>query len=64
MQHLIIGALEIAGACLAIAIAAILLVVFRPAARRRRRRKRHSRRPKIDLFATPRTSDENPEASA
>jgi hypothetical protein len=43
--------LAILTACLLIAAAAGLLILFRPAARRRRRHKRHSRRPKIDLFA-------------
>lgn len=49
MQDMIIGGLVVVGTCLAIAVAAVLLIVFRPSARRRR--KRHSRRPKIDLFA-------------
>jgi hypothetical protein len=51
MQHAIIGALEIIGACLVIALVAVTLVIFRPTARRRRRRKRHSQRTRIDLFA-------------
>jgi Flp pilus assembly protein TadB len=53
MKHLIIGALETIGACLLIAIGAVVLVLFSPAARRRRRRRRHSKRTKIDLFAAP-----------
>lgn len=53
MQHLY-SALAIIGVSLAIALAAITLVVFRPSARRRRRHKRRSHRPKIDLFAQPR----------
>ena len=58
IQHLIIGALEIIGACLLIALVAVALVIFRPAARRRRRHRRHSKRHKIDLFAP--TRDETP----
>ncbi|MEA3063968.1 MAG: hypothetical protein QOJ27_403 [Sphingomonadales bacterium] len=51
MQDVIIDALRIIGVCVAIAIVAVTLVVFRPTARRRRRRKRHSQRQRIDLFA-------------
>jgi hypothetical protein len=51
MKHLVIGALEVIGACLLIAVAAALLVLFHPASRRRRRKRRHSKRMKIDLFA-------------
>ena len=54
MQDTIIGALAIFGAGLAIALAAVALIVFRPSARRRRRHRRHTRRPRIDLFAPPR----------
>jgi hypothetical protein len=53
MQHMIISALAIVGTCLLIAIATVALFVFRPKARRRRHR-RHSKRPRIDLFAAPR----------
>jgi hypothetical protein len=62
MKHVIIGALQIIGACLLIAIVAVTLVVFRPTARRRRRRRRHTRQPKIDLFAPP--SSDSPETDA
>ena len=51
MQDIMTDTLAILLACLVIAALAILLVIFRPAARRRRRHKRHSRRPRIDLFA-------------
>lgn len=54
MQDLVINALVIVGTCLFIALAAVALFVFRPKARRRRRHKRHSKRPRIDLFAPPR----------
>ena len=55
MQDMVIGPLAIVGACLLVAIVAVVLVVFRPTARRRRRHKRRSERPRIDLFAPPRT---------
>ena len=51
MEHMIISALEIAGTCLIIALATVAIFVFRPKARRRRRHRRHSKRPRIDLFA-------------
>lgn len=51
MQDMIIGALAIIGTCLVIALATVAIYVFRPGARRRRRKRRHSRRPRIDLFA-------------
>jgi amino acid transporter len=54
MQHIIISVLTIVGTCLVIALAAVALFVFRPKARRRRRHRRHSKRPRIDLFAPPR----------
>jgi hypothetical protein len=54
MQHMIISGLEIIGTCLAIALTAIALIVFGPKARRRRRHRRHTKRPRIDLFAQPR----------
>ena len=54
MQDAIIIALAIVGTCLVIALAAVALFVFRPNARRRRRHRRHSKRPRIDLFAPPR----------
>lgn len=57
MQHAIIGALEIIGVCLLIAVAAIILVLLRPAARRRRRRRRHAQRQRIDLFSPPSNGD-------
>ena len=50
MQDVFINALQIVGACVAIALVAVILILFRPTARRRRRRKRHSQRPRIDLF--------------
>jgi hypothetical protein len=50
-MHVIFDALSIIGVSLVIALSAVALIVFRPSARRRRRRKRHSRRPRIDLFA-------------
>ena len=53
MQH-VYGALAIIGVSLAIALAAIGIIVFRPGARKRRRHRRRSRRPKIDLFGQPR----------
>jgi hypothetical protein len=53
MQHMIISALAIIGTCLVIALTAIALIVFGPKARRRRRHRRHSKRPRIDLFAQP-----------
>ena len=53
MEHMIISGLAIVGTCLVIALAAVALFVFRPKARRRRHR-RHSKRPRIDLFAPPR----------
>ena len=56
MQHAIISALEIIGACLVIALAAIGLVMFRPGARRRRRHRRRAQRTRIDLFAPPRNA--------
>ena len=61
MQDVIISALGIVGACLLIAIAAVALVVFRPAARRRRRHRRHTKQPRIDLFA-PVRHDAEPDA--
>ena len=64
MQHAIIGALEIIGVCLLIALAAIVLVVFRPAARRRRRRRRHKQQPRIDLFAPSAQRDASPDPDA
>ena len=63
MKDVIINALGIVGACLAIAVAAVALVLFRPAARRRRRRKRHARRPRIDLFV-PAGEDRGPKSDA
>jgi Flp pilus assembly protein TadB len=55
MQGVIIDALSIVGACLLIAAAAVAMFVVLPSARRRRRHKRRSRRPRIDLFAPPRS---------
>lgn len=62
MQDLIIGALTIIGTCLFIALAAVALIVFRPTARRRRRHRRHSKRPRIDLFAQPHGPPAEPDA--
>lgn len=62
MKHMIISALTIVGVSLAIALAAIVLIVFRPSARRRRRHRRHTKRPKIDLFAQPRDPPAEPDA--
>jgi uncharacterized iron-regulated membrane protein len=50
MQGIIIDGIAIAIACLAIAVAAIGLIVYRPWKRRHRHRRRHSNRPRIDLF--------------
>ena len=62
MQHMIISALAIVGTCLVIALATIAVFVFRPKARRRRRHRRHSKRPRIDLFAQPRVPPAEPDA--
>lgn len=62
MKHILIGAVEIIGACVVIALAAVALVLFRPKARRRRRRRRHSRQPKIDLFAAREEAPAEPDA--
>ena len=55
MQHMVLSALAIVGTCLLIALSAIAVFILRPKARRRRRHRhrRHSRRPRIDLFAPP-----------
>lgn len=62
MKHMIISALTIVGACLAIAIAAIVIIVFRPSARRRRRHRRHAKRPRIDLFTERQAPPAEPDA--
>ena len=62
MQHIIISVLTIIGTCLVIAFAAVALFVFRPKARRRRRHRRHSKQPRIDLFAPPRDPSAEPDA--
>ena len=61
MQHIMTEALAILIACLAIAAAASLLVLFSPSARRRRRHRKHARRPRIDLFEAPQR-DTRPDA--